>query len=134
MKIDRYYIALAAASMMFAAVPTEINLPGDKPFPESLSSTDNGTIYVGSVTKSEIFRAMKGQPAAEVWIKPGTAGLQRVLGVLADLNMPVALSSSQPQRTGLAPSPAANCTVVGRQTGEIPSSGPSSFHWMICLE
>jgi sugar lactone lactonase YvrE len=84
MKINRYFIALAAASMMFAAAPTEITLPGNKPFPESLSSTNDGTIYVGSVTLSQIFRAKKGDTTAEVWIKPGTAGLQRILGVLAD--------------------------------------------------
>lgn len=70
--------------MMFAAAPSEINLPGNKPFPESLSSTGDGAIYVGSVTLSQIFRAKKGESSAEVWIKPGTGGLQRVLGVLAD--------------------------------------------------
>ncbi len=84
MKINRYCVALAAASIMFAAASTEITLPGNKPFPESLSSTNDGTIYVGSVTLSQIFRAKKGDTTAEVWIKPGTAGLQRILGVLAD--------------------------------------------------
>ena len=34
--------------------------------------------------KSEVFRAPKGAATAEVWIKPGTNGLQRILGVLAD--------------------------------------------------
>jgi sugar lactone lactonase YvrE len=90
MKINRYLIALASAALLpaaglgFAAAPSDITLPGDKMFPESLSSTDDGTIYVGSVTKSEIFRAKKGADKAEVWIQPGTGGLQRILGVLAD--------------------------------------------------
>jgi sugar lactone lactonase YvrE len=84
MKINRYLIALAVASMAWAAAPSDITIPEEKPFPESLSSTDDGTIYIGSVTKSEIFRAKKGADKAEVWIKPGTGGLQRVLGVLAD--------------------------------------------------
>jgi len=92
MKIDyRYCTALALASIAFAtasvavaAEPTEIAIPEEKPFPESLSSTPDGTIYIGSVMKSEIFRAKKGADKTEVWIKPGTGGLQRVLGVLAD--------------------------------------------------
>lgn len=81
----RTLIALGAACIaLAAAAPTDITLPDAKPFPESLSSTSDGTIYIGSVTKSEIFRAKKGATTAEVWIKPGANGLQRVLGVLAD--------------------------------------------------
>lgn len=86
MKINyRHWLALSTACVALAATaPTEITLPDEKPFPESLSSTADGTIYIGSVTKSEIFRATKGADKAEVWIKPGTNGLQRILGVLAD--------------------------------------------------
>lgn len=37
------------------------------------------------VSKAEIFRAAKGAASADVWIKPGTNGLQRILGVFAEL-------------------------------------------------
>jgi sugar lactone lactonase YvrE len=67
-----------------AASPTEVTIHEEKPFPESLSSTADGTLYIGSLAKGEIFKAAKGAATAEVWIKPGTNGLQRVLGVLAD--------------------------------------------------
>lgn len=81
----RTLVALGTVCIaLAAAAPTDITLPDAKPFPESLSSTSDGTIYIGSVTKSEIFRAKKGATTAEVWIKPGANGLQRVLGVLAD--------------------------------------------------
>src|SRR5690242_10709788 len=76
---------LAAASVVLAAaVPMDVTIPEDKPFPESLTSTSDGALIIGSVTKSEIFRAPKGAAKADVWIKPGTNGLQRILGVFAD--------------------------------------------------
>ena len=76
---------LGTALVCFAAsAPTEVTVHEDKPFPESLTSTPDGALIIGSVTKSEIFRAPKGAATAEVWIKPGTNGLQRILGVLAD--------------------------------------------------
>jgi sugar lactone lactonase YvrE len=86
-KINRKsWIAVAATSVCLAAsaAPTEVTVHEDKPFPESLTSTPDGALIIGSVTKSEIFRAPKGAATAEVWIKPGTNGLQRILGVLAD--------------------------------------------------
>src|SRR5580700_7086303 len=72
------------AGIGLAASPTEIMIHEDKPFPESLSSTSDGSLYIGSLAKSEVLKATKGAATAEVWIKPGTNGLQRVLGVLAD--------------------------------------------------
>ncbi len=63
----------------------EVTIHEEKPFPESLSSTlRTDLLYIGSLAKGEVFKAAKGAATAEVWIKPGTNGLQRVLGVLAD--------------------------------------------------
>src|SRR5580658_4542709 len=72
------------AGVGLAASPAEVTIHEDKPFPESLSSTADGTLFIGSLAKGEVFKAAKGATTAEVWIKPGTNGLQRVLGVLAD--------------------------------------------------
>src|ERR1700733_10423893 len=77
------FITLSAGSLT-AAGPTEVTIHDDKPFPESLTSTSDGTLIIGSLGKGEIFKAPKGAATAELWIKPGTNGLQRVLGVLAD--------------------------------------------------
>lgn len=83
----RYWLILGAVSIgMAASVPMDVTIHEEKPFPESLTSTSDGALIIGSVTKSEIFRAQKGAATAEVWIKPGTNGLQRILGVFADQN------------------------------------------------
>jgi sugar lactone lactonase YvrE len=78
-------IGLLAATACFAqSAANDVTISDDSPASESLTSTNDGALIISSTTKSEIFRAAKGAPTADVWIKPGTNGLQRVLGVLAD--------------------------------------------------
>jgi sugar lactone lactonase YvrE len=55
----------------------------DKSFPESVTSTKDGTIYVGSFNLGGVVKAAAGGKA-EQFIKPGAAGSRSVLGVLAD--------------------------------------------------
>ena len=55
----------------------------DKSFPESLTSTKDGTLYAGSFNLGGVVKAAPGEKA-EQFIKPGTAGSRSVLGVLAD--------------------------------------------------
>ncbi len=82
--------AFNAAALMFiagayAAPPvTEIVLPGKGIFPESITSTSDGTLIVGSLGHGNVSRIAPGKTAAEEWIKPGTGGLNGVLGVFAD--------------------------------------------------
>jgi sugar lactone lactonase YvrE len=81
----KYWLALGVTAVsLTAAGPTEVTIQGDKPFPESITSTSEGVLFMGSITQSEVFRAAKDSATAEPWIKPGTNGLQRILGVLAD--------------------------------------------------
>jgi sugar lactone lactonase YvrE len=68
----------------YAAQPTEIVLPGKGIFPESITSTSDGTLIVGSLGHGNVSRIASGKTAAEEWIKPGTGGLNGVLGVFAD--------------------------------------------------
>jgi sugar lactone lactonase YvrE len=82
-------IALAVAgavcaAAVSAATPAEIAIPGTGVFPESITSSKDGTLYIGSVGKSLVYRAAPGKAAAEEWIKPGTGGIKQVFGVLAD--------------------------------------------------
>ena len=51
---------------------------------ENLTSSRDGTVYFGSMNKGTIYRATPGASRAEPWILALTAGLTRVLGVLAD--------------------------------------------------
>ena len=45
----------AAVSQVLAAGPAEIVIPGEKLATESLTSTRDGTVYVGSVGTGQIF-------------------------------------------------------------------------------
>ena len=63
---------------------TEITLPGTRVFPESITSTADGTLIVGSLGHGNVLRIAPGKATAEEWIKPGTGGLNGVLGVYAD--------------------------------------------------
>jgi sugar lactone lactonase YvrE len=77
--------ASVATSTSGAAAPAEIRILGERVFPESLTSSADGTIYVGSVVAGSIFRAMPGSGSASPWIKPGTAGgLHSIFGVFVD--------------------------------------------------
>jgi len=76
-------IFLAASG--FAAPPiTEITLPATRVFPESITSTADGTLIVGSIGHRNVMRIAAGKTVAEEWIKPGTGGLAQVFGVYAD--------------------------------------------------
>jgi sugar lactone lactonase YvrE len=83
MKYTLSLILVAAAS--YAAQPiTEITLPGTLVFPESITSTADGTLIVGSLGHGNVSRIAPGKTTAEEWIKAGTGGLNQVLGVYAD--------------------------------------------------
>jgi sugar lactone lactonase YvrE len=51
---------------------------------ENLTSSRDGTVYFGSMATGTIYRAAPGAAQATPWILASTAGLTRVLGVLAD--------------------------------------------------
>ena len=73
-----------AASIAHAAAPAEIRVPGERVSSESLTSSQDGTIYIGSIVAGTIFRVKPGSETAEPWIQPGTDGLQGIFGVFAD--------------------------------------------------
>jgi sugar lactone lactonase YvrE len=76
-------IAIAAATSTAQNV-TEITLPGTRVFPESITSTADGTLIIGSLGHGNILRIAPGKTTAEEWIKAGSGGLNNVLGVYAD--------------------------------------------------
>ncbi|HEU4996951.1 MAG TPA: DUF4440 domain-containing protein [Gemmatimonadaceae bacterium] len=63
---------------------TEVTLSDTGVVAENLTSSQDGTVYFGSMAKGTIYRAAPGAARAEPWILASTAGLTRVLGVLAD--------------------------------------------------
>ena len=78
-------LVLGIAGYVMARVQTvPVSVP-DKSFPESLSSTRDGTLYVGSLNLGGVVKvAPVGK--AEQFIAPGAAASRSVLGVLADEN------------------------------------------------
>ncbi len=77
-------LLLLAAACYAAPALTEITLPGTRIFPESITSTSDGTLIVGSLGHGNVSRIAPGSAMAQEWIKPGTGGLNQVLGVYAD--------------------------------------------------
>ncbi len=78
-------LLIAGVARLFAATPiTEITLPGERLYTESITSTKDGTLIVGSLGKGDVSRIAYGTTSVQEWIKPGTNGLNAVFGVFAD--------------------------------------------------
>jgi streptogramin lyase len=76
-------LMLAVASSGVACAQTApVGVP-DKSFPESVTSTSDGTLYTGSFNLGGVVKAASGGKA-EQFIKPGAGGSRSTLGVLAD--------------------------------------------------
>ena len=63
---------------------SEIALPGDSVYPESLSAASDSTLYVGSLAAGGVWRVNPKEGTVEQWIKPGAFGTRSLLGVLVD--------------------------------------------------
>jgi hypothetical protein len=72
--------ALTAPAMAASDVTVDVPMA----FPESLTSTANGTVYVGSMNLGAVYRALPGEKRATTWISKEAGNFGRVLGVLAD--------------------------------------------------
>ena len=90
--LDRFYrttppiaalVGLVCLSVVAFAQPTQIIIDDTRVFPESLTSTADGTVIIGSLGHGTIYRTAPGTAKATPWIAPGSDGLTRVLGVLA---------------------------------------------------
>src|SRR5262245_28218850 len=108
-KKDEAPAVTAAAAPAAPAPPAEIVIPGEHITPESLTSTTDGHVIIGSVQARTIFRAKPGAAAAEAWIQPGTDGMQGIFGVFADdkANTLWACSGGFPAPNAPPPAPSA---------------------------
>ena len=73
----------AACALYAAAPPAMISIPSKNLFPESITSTSDGTIIIGSFGTSSIWRIPVGKKEASKWID-SDASKGPLLGVLAD--------------------------------------------------
>jgi sugar lactone lactonase YvrE len=74
----------ATSSASAASVPDSVALPGDRAFPESISSTKDGTLYVSSLASGGVYRVLPHATEAQLWIQPATFGTHSTFGVLVD--------------------------------------------------
>jgi streptogramin lyase len=77
-------IFLGLFTPLLAAAFDHVTLPGNRPYPESVTSTAAGTLYTGSFAAGGIFRVPPNTAEAQVWISPGAFETRSILGVLAD--------------------------------------------------
>lgn len=74
-------VAIAAAD---ATPEARISLPGERVIPESITSTTDGRIFIGSLGARTIFRAKATDTTAEAWVQPQIEPVQGIFGVFAD--------------------------------------------------
>jgi sugar lactone lactonase YvrE len=79
------FSGIALALLGGTAIAADKVQIGDKGvFPESLTSTADGTLIVGSIGTGQIYKAASGATTADSWIAAVTDGPTAVLGVYAD--------------------------------------------------
>src|SRR5258708_2909747 len=69
-----------AATRKIESIP----LPGTKAFPESITSTSDGALFVGSLGNGGIVRVKPRSGESTVFVRPGASGSRSILGVFAD--------------------------------------------------
>lgn len=76
--------ALAMPVVAIAGTLPDVVIDDTDVYPESVTSTAGGTLYIGSM-KGNVYRASPGKASASVWIrKSPDNGIRSILGVLAD--------------------------------------------------
>jgi len=74
------YTTVEAAAQKVESIP----IPGTKAFPESITSTTDGTLYVGRVGDGGIVRIKPRTAESTVFVQPAASGSRSILGVFAD--------------------------------------------------
>src|SRR5229473_8709394 len=74
------YTTVEAAAQKVESIP----IPGMKVFPESITSTTDGTLYVGRVGDGGIVRVKPRTAESTIFVQPGASGSGSILGVFAD--------------------------------------------------
>ena len=62
-----------------------IPVPGTKAFPESITSTSDGALFVGRLGDRGIVRVKPRSAESTVFVRPGASGSRSILGVFADV-------------------------------------------------
>ena len=87
MAVSAYVWALNHPKAPAAAKPAttgELLVPGDRIFPESITSSADGRVFIGSIGARRVFVVKPGSSSAEPWTEVGAEAPAGVLGVYAD--------------------------------------------------
>src|SRR5258708_25168432 len=88
MRIHSGFVTLALALTFEGQAPPpklkSIPIPGAKPFPESITSTSDGALFIGRVGDGGILRIKPRTAERTVFVQPGALGSRSILGVFAD--------------------------------------------------
>jgi hypothetical protein len=74
------YARVKAAAQKVESIP----VPGTKAFPESITSTSDGALFVGRLGDGGIVRIKPGTSESTIFVQPGASGSRSILGVFAD--------------------------------------------------
>ena len=82
-------IAIVAFALSFTAPAAtqqveSIPVPGTKAFPESITATSDGALFVGRLGEGGIVRITPRTAESSVFVPPGASGSRSILGVFAD--------------------------------------------------
>lgn len=126
-------LALGSAGASSAAPRTEILLSEPLVFPENIASTGDGAIYMGSLTKPTIYRALPHATTATPWIHLSGEGVITSLGVLADAKSNTlwvcALHAAPDSKT---PGPRSTLRSFNLKTGDPTGSYPLPGERTVC--
>ncbi len=116
----------ASLGVQAASSPREVSIPDSHAFPESITSTSDGALIIGSLDRGMVFRAAPGAPTAEPWINPGSNGLKAVFGVLADERSGTlwVCSNKSPRDTTPSPEQQSALKTFDLKTGAAKASYP----------
>src|SRR5271169_235430 len=77
-------VVVAALAACSATPAKQVELPGDRVYPESIAAAGDGTLYVSSLASGGVLRIKPGATTPEQWIAPGAFGTRSTFGVLVD--------------------------------------------------
>ena len=85
--MSRLFQNVCVAALLVAGAPVmaqDVTIEGRAIIPENLTSTADGTLYIGSYGAGGIYRAAPGARTASRWLAPGAGSVNRVMGLWAD--------------------------------------------------
>lgn len=85
------HVACLLGAMMIAGgchaaprVVGDVPIADTRVFPENIAASPDGTLWIGSVGRAAVYRALPNERTATPWIAPGVHGLKRVMGLYHD--------------------------------------------------